>query len=53
MAEERETIKIQVIVRTKDTDCAGTDANVFVTLIVSQLEKEKSFPKQRKQIKIN
>ena len=48
MAEERETIKIQVIVRTKDTDCAGTDANVFVTLIVSQLEKEKKFSQAKK-----
>ena len=38
MAEERETVKIQVIVRTKDTDCAGTDANVFVTLKVRHVE---------------
>ncbi|CBY37322.1 unnamed protein product [Oikopleura dioica] len=41
MAEERETIKIQVIVRTKDTDCAGTDANVFVTLIGEEGETGK------------
>lgn len=51
MAEERETIKIQVIVRTKDTDCAGTDANVFVTLIVSQLEKEKKIPSKENRLK--
>ncbi|CAG5113521.1 Oidioi.mRNA.OKI2018_I69.chr2.g7623.t1.cds [Oikopleura dioica] len=38
---ESEKVKIQVIVRTKDTDCAGTDANVFVTLKGEQGETGK------------